>query len=167
MFRSFLRVLRTISPFHFAAGTVTPDPNHLVNDREVFRSPLVQSSFISDLLARNLDFVKALPQLDEDLLLIVAVCGRELRVNVHRVEQDRHLEPVYNPLWMNHGLFNYYVHANGNFELLRRPMPGKYYHDEDVWMSFVHPLSVAEYDELAPMLMRYVPFVSEPAATVH
>lgn len=157
LFRSFLQLLRAISPFHFLAGTVTPNWDHLSQDRQIFRSPLVQAPALSDILARSRDFLNALPDMGEDMLMIVALCGRELRVNIHLVEHDSSLVPVFNEYWMNQGLFNYYIQANGAFELLRRPMPGRFYHDEDVRVSFTHRLTVPEYDALVPMVMRYVP----------
>lgn len=152
-----LAFLRTISPFHWMAGTVTPDPDHLAVNRQIFRSPLVQGPSLSDLLAKNRDFLNALPRLGEDMLMIAAICGRELRVNVYLVEFNNTLEPVFNQYWMNQGLFNFYIEANGNFELLRRPLAGRFYHEDDVRMSFTHHLSVEEYDALAPMMMRHVP----------
>lgn len=157
LFATLLHFLRSLSPFHFQRGTVCPDSELLIQDRQIFRSPLVQHSFVSDLLASNKDFLNAIPNLGEDLLLIAAVCGRSIKVNAFLVERDPTLRPVFNDHWMNQGYFHFYLEPNGKFGLLRRPVAGHYYHDEDARMSFCYDLSVDEYDTLKPMLMSHVP----------
>ena len=135
---------RTLSPFHYARGTVAPNDEHLTDRVRVFMAPDAAASQILRLLSKDEDFLKVIPRGHHEYLLTFAVCGEEIRANFYLVEEDPSLENLHDEQWRNNGKFRYLLNYDKTVTQIKRPLPGKYHHPLDARLSYTRVLSVAE-----------------------
>lgn len=143
--KSALHLVRAMSPFHNAKGTVAPDDELLDERTRTFRSPFTAAPIVLGLLKHDEDFLRIIPaSTHQQYLVQIAVCGEEVRANFYLLEDDASLCRIYDDAWMNNGKFNYLLDYDKTVMLAIRDMPGKYYHPNDARISYRRLLSVEE-----------------------
>lgn len=146
--RRLVHALRAVSPFHNAKGTVAPNDEHLDERTRTFRSPRTASSVLLSLLRNDDDFRAIIPRGHHEYVMQFAVCGEEIRVNFYLVEDDNSLARAYDDRWFNNGKFSYLLGYDKTVMLIVRDLPGKYYHPNDVRLSYKRVLTVEELAEV-------------------
>lgn len=146
-----LYFLRSFSPVHGSKGTVYPKIEHLDHNRHVFMAPSVALDKFLKMLTGDEDFVRALPQNNSEYLIILGICQDELRANVFRVESDPSLSRLHNYRWFNDGLFHYHLLPDRVLTPVIRDMPGRFYHPDDVVLSYSRVLTTSELMEIDQM----------------
>lgn len=136
-------VVTSLNPFHRKIGVVMPDHTHL-DGRRVFTAPYTQKSIVFQMLSKDQDFIAALPERTEDLLLILAVVGDEIRCNVFLVTENVNHESLHNPQWFNDGEFRYRMNPAGESTLVMRHARGYYHNHFDPYLSYSRPLTDEE-----------------------
>ena len=133
----------------FSPHNVVPDANHLICDnRRRFMSPATQGSMLLNLFLKDPDFAPAIPVAQEDYLVVLALCGRELRANVYFLSELKH-EPenteMFNPNWAEDGFFNYHLTPDKTMHLVtRQRYPSLGYNPYFVEASYARVLTVEE-----------------------
>lgn len=140
-----------LNPFASSRGKVLPDYEHLDDNRRVFTSPRTQATLLFSLLKSDQDFIRALPGYDDNHLLVFAVCGHQIRVNVYTITEDPIHAPIFNPNWMNEGVFHYRLTPDGMCEQIFRHERGFTYDRFAPLVSYQRDLSVEEEAQINTM----------------
>lgn len=149
--------LRQWSPFHSQPGTVAPQEGHLDPQRRLFLFPQHAGAVLFSWLQKDEIFLSLLPKdgLDQYVMRF-AVCGTQLRLNLHRVEEATRdaydsslsLEPVYHDKADSLGVFSYLLDHDCRATRLTRRLPGLHYAPADVRFSYTRELTVDEIKEI-------------------
>lgn len=141
-----VHVAKSLNPFGHMVGVGMPNWEHLNERRRVLLAPLSHKSRVFAMLAKDQDFVHALPERTEDLLLVFAICGEEIRCNVFLITENVLHEPIHNEKWFNEGVFHYRMNPKGEAAHVIRRARGCFYNSYDPYLSYSRPLTDEELD---------------------
>jgi len=140
-------------------NTIVPLEDNLDHQRRKFHFPTKACQMLFSWLQNDKQFLSLLPQDGQQYLLRFAVCGSQLRVNIHYVveatrqeHQDSYaIEPIFSEFDERNGVFAYLFDRDRKAMRLIRRMPGLHYAPADVRLTYARDLELPELEEVDDM----------------